>query len=214
MNVFILCTGRCGSTTFIKACEHITNYSSAHESNKAFIGQQRFRYPEKHIEADNRLAWFLGRLDEAYGDDAFYIHLTRNRDDTASSYAVRHHSKNIITAYRTGILMDCPSYVRPLDICLDFYDTVNSNITCFLSNKTKRMPFRLEHAKKDFQVFWDRIGAEGDLAAALSEWDVSHNSTGEKQQRSYGDKLKKKIVRAFGKGKYYFKTWTHRGRSI
>ena len=64
MNIFILNTGRCGSTTFIKACEHIKNYTCAHESLLTEIGAQRFNYPQDHIEADNRLSWLLGRLDE------------------------------------------------------------------------------------------------------------------------------------------------------
>lgn len=39
------------------------------------------------------------------------------------------------------------------------------------------MNIRLETAKKDFPVLWERIGAQGDLGAALAEWDKSHNST-------------------------------------
>ena len=31
-NVFVLCTGRCGSTTFTQACQHIQNYTASHES--------------------------------------------------------------------------------------------------------------------------------------------------------------------------------------
>jgi len=39
------------------------------------------------------------------------------------------------------------------------------------------MPFQLENAKYDFDEFWNRIGAEGNLIDALSEWDVKHNSS-------------------------------------
>ncbi len=56
MDVFVLCTGRCGSTTFIKACAHITNYTAAHESRTGLLGSDRLDYPGKHIEADNRLS--------------------------------------------------------------------------------------------------------------------------------------------------------------
>lgn len=68
MNIFILSTGRCGSTTFIQSCQHITNFSSAHESNIHKIGTDRIVYPQNHIESDNRLSWFLGRLEEHYKD--------------------------------------------------------------------------------------------------------------------------------------------------
>ena len=63
MNIFVLNTGRCGSTTFIKACQHIRNYTALHESRANRIAEQRLAYPRDHIEADNRLSWFLGRLD-------------------------------------------------------------------------------------------------------------------------------------------------------
>ena len=66
MNIFVLCTGRCGSMTFTKACGHIDNFSSAHESRCGRLGNERLAYPENHIEVDNRLSWddFNGR----YGD--------------------------------------------------------------------------------------------------------------------------------------------------
>ena len=44
MNVFVLNTGRCGSTTFIEACRHITNYSAAHESKTGRLGPARLRF--------------------------------------------------------------------------------------------------------------------------------------------------------------------------
>ena len=56
MNVFVLCTGRCGSTTFACACRHIENYTAAHESRSHLAGPERFAYPEDHIEVDNRLS--------------------------------------------------------------------------------------------------------------------------------------------------------------
>jgi hypothetical protein len=65
VNVFVLNTGRCGSVTFIEACRHIRNYSAAHESRATLIGEQRLAYAANHIETDNRLCWFLGRLDKA-----------------------------------------------------------------------------------------------------------------------------------------------------
>ena len=86
MNVFVLCTGRSGSTTFYRACRHITNYSAGHELNTSEVGRARLDYPEDHIEVDNRLSWLLGRLDQAYGDRAFYVHLTREEEPTARSF--------------------------------------------------------------------------------------------------------------------------------
>jgi len=89
MNVFVLNTGRCGSTTFARACRHISNFSSAHESRTYLFGEERLAYPSNHIEVDNRLSWLLGRLDRKYGDRAVYVHLKRNIHDTAASFVAR-----------------------------------------------------------------------------------------------------------------------------
>ena len=175
MNVFILCTGRCGSTAFIEACQHITNFSSAHESRRHIVGPERIMYPPNHIEADNRLSWFLGRLEEKYGDSPFYVHLRRNDLATAKSYAKRRIG--IIPAYRDGVFIDVPPEVDGLAVALDYVETVNTNIEFFLRTKSKKMNVNLESIKEDFVRFWERIGAEGDRSAALAEFDVRHNAS-------------------------------------
>ena len=176
MNIFILNTGRCGSTTFIKACQHISNYSSAHESCSTFIGKQRMNYPENHIEADNRLSWFLGRLDKKYGDDAFYVHLTRDLKQTAESFSKR-EDYGIMNAYKQGVLLGGHKEQTPYDIAVDYIDTIETNIELFLKDKKNKMNFSLQTAKDDFKVFWEKIDARGDLDKALIEWDESYNAS-------------------------------------
>lgn len=178
MNVFILSTGRCGSTTFAKACKHITNFSSAHESRIGKIGQKRLDYPDNHIESDNRITWLLGRLQEKYGDSAVYVHLLRDPEKVADSFLKRYTLKDsIIVAYSQSILLGGVKRGNPIDICRDYVYTVNSNIEAFLADKTKKMRFDLENSKSDFVEFWDLIGAVGDFQAALSEFDVQHNAS-------------------------------------
>lgn len=92
MNVFVLGTGRCGTVTFIQACRHITNYSSGHESRRKMI-VDRVVYPANHIEADSRLAWRLGMLEQVYGRSAFYVHLTRDRRAVQRSYERKYERK-------------------------------------------------------------------------------------------------------------------------
>lgn len=180
MNVFVLSTGRCGSTTFSRACRHITNYTSAHESRSGLIGAARLEYPRRHIEADNRLSWFLGRLETAYGDSATYIHLVRSELETARSLVKRYRRrKGIIWAYRQAILLRSPAGMDPLEISLDYCRTVNSNIEAFLRDKTWKMRFSMENADTDFRAFWTLIGAEGNLQAALAEWDQQYNASPE-----------------------------------
>lgn len=174
MNIFVLSTGRCGSMTFSQACQHITNYTSAHESRLPFIGENRLAYPDNHIESDNRLCWLLGRLEQKYGDDAFYVYLTRDKQKVAESYA-RRNEFGIMKAYREGILLGGEDSQSELDIALDYIDTIENNIKHFLKDKTNTMQFQLENAKHDFEVFWEGIYAEGNLKNALKEWDIKYN---------------------------------------
>lgn len=176
MNVFVLCTGRCGSHTFVEACNHMTNYTTGHETRTRFIGNERLNYAPNHIEADNRLSWFLGRLDSIYGDEAFYVHLTRDRQRNATSMS-RYMHMGILKAYTDGILMRSSYQNDSMAFSLDLYDTINANIVFFLKDKSRKMDFILENADQDFKVFWEKIGAEGDRDAALGEWKQTYNKS-------------------------------------
>lgn len=176
MNVFILCTGRCGSKTFIEASRHLTNYSAAHESRTGLIGPERLNYPANHIEADNRLSWLLGRLEKTYGDTPFYVHLVRDGLETAKSFSKRFNHAGIVKAYRDAILQGCAED-DALGISVDYVATVNSNIELFLKDKSKKMVFRLDRAETDFPIFWERIAGQGDLRAALLEWKTVNNAS-------------------------------------
>lgn len=176
MNVFVLNTGRCGSSTFIEACGHIENFTAGHESRLPLTGAPRLAYPTQHIEADNRLSWLLGRLESAYGDKAFYVHLSRDRDATARSFAKR-GAFGIMQAYRQGLLLGGEDDPSMLDVAYDYIDTVEANIELFLRNKPLKMAFGLETAKRDFAEFWRRIEARGKLEQALAEWDTVYNGS-------------------------------------
>ena len=177
MNIFVLSTGRCGSVTFSRACAHITSYSTAHESNADLIGARRLEFPEDHIEVDNRLAWYLGRLDSRFGDDAIYVNLVREKEQVARSYA-RRKSFGIMSGFHNGILINAGD-LEPLDIANDMIDTVQANIRHFLRGKSRTMECRLENIQTDFGKFWELIGAEGDLEAALNTFTRDHNTSAE-----------------------------------
>lgn len=198
MNVFVLNTGRCGSTTFIKACRHITNFTCGHESRTAALGADRLAYPDNHIEADNRLSWLLGRLDAIYGDNAVYVHLKRDIHDTARSYA-RRYSNGIMKAYKgDGILAGLSIDNDPFSVALDYCHTVNSNIELFLKDKTKKMEIHLEDMDRDFVAFWDFIGAEGEIRAAMVEFSIHYNAA-QSRQRSRKWKTVPGILRKIGR---------------
>lgn len=182
MNIFILGTGRCGTTSFIEACKHITNFTAAHESRSRLLGEDRLNYPTKHIEADNRLSWFLGGLHEKYQSDVIYVHMTRDRDKVAKSFNLRWgRSSAIIDAFTDGILMTHPKKMtneQRLQACYDYVDTVTTNIRFFLKSAPGPvLDIKLETVKDDFKQFWETIGAQGDLDAALAEFDVPHNAS-------------------------------------
>lgn len=175
MNIFVLCTGRCGSTTFTKACSHISNFTSSHESRCKFLGDERFLYPNNHIEVDNRLTWLMGRLDQKYGNAAFYVHLRREDSEVATSFLNR-YERGIIRAYRgDGIIMGLSESANPMEVSLDYCKTVNENITLFLKDKDRKMEFHLDSYEADFPRFWEQICAQGDFEKALSEFSRNYN---------------------------------------
>lgn len=185
MRVFILCTGRCGSTTFTNACKYIENYTSSHESLAKAFGRDRFRYQDNHIESDNRLSWHLGQLNEIYKDDAFYVHLKRNRDKVAASWMKRFYQPiSIIDSFCGGIRKTPPELLNQenrLRACYDYIDTVNANIEYFISNKSNTLTINLEKITKDFPIFWDKIGAKGDLNKALRTFEMRHNKSSKRR---------------------------------
>lgn len=141
------------------------------------IGEERMNYPDNHIESDNRLSWMLGRLNAKFGDEPYYVHLSREPMAVARSYNRRWGKPwSIMKAYRNGIYM-CHKEPDSVDWAVDYIETVTENIRHFLQDKTKVMTIDIADIDKQFPIFLDWIGAEGDLEAANAEWHVSHNST-------------------------------------
>lgn len=181
-NIFVLCTGRCGSMTLAHACAHLTDRTSAHESRTHLLGPARLAYPPRHIEIDNRLSWHLGRLDQVWGDRAAYVHLTRDPEAVAQSYAARAH-QGILKAYRLDITARARHKNRDaqvIDFARDYVATVTANISHFLRDKTHVLPMALESLAEDFETFLGWSGAQGDLAAARAELAITHNATKDK----------------------------------
>lgn len=179
MRVFVLCTGRCGSVTFVRAAGHAENFTAGHETRSHMVGQDRFDYPPDHIEADNRLGWMLGRLAESSAPGDRYVHLLRDPEAVARSFLAR-FDRGIMRAYHSDILMRSArlsSNVEPIEFCRDYVGTVNGNIRHFLKGRENVMEVHLERLPEDFATFWDWIGACGDKEAALRECRVAHNAT-------------------------------------
>ena len=188
--IFALSPGRAGSTTFAEACAHFSNFTSAHESRNARIGNVRFDYPENHIEADNRLTWHLGQMATRFdGQDAFYVHLRRDPEKIAQSYLNRWEqikfSGAILPAFANGIIMRESLWPaeRRIDVCRFYVETVIANTEEFLKTRS-HMDVSLEDDGASFESFMDRIGAQGDLAAALSAWKTPANTHGHSLEKA------------------------------
>jgi hypothetical protein len=141
------------------------------------IGPERFDYPEDHVEADNRLSWFLGELGRRH-PDAYYVHLRRDRQATAESYAARANAPFRASMYRAfahGIVMSTEDWSDAVEVAGFYVDTVTANIEAFLEGRRSETMW-LERAGDAFPGFLDRIGAEGDLDASVAEWQVRHNA--------------------------------------
>ncbi|WP_207633249.1 hypothetical protein [Devosia aurantiaca] len=187
MNVFVLCTGRSGSTTFAQACGHFTNFTAGHESRSSIIGPSRLDYPDNHIEADHRLTKQLGALEMRYGDNATYVHLLRDRETVARSMArLIDGPMSSVRAFASTVLGRpslTPEELMP--VCLDYVDTVTTNVNAYLVGKSRAFTIHLESPHASFADFAEAIGAEGDLDAAHRELDVQHN---QKRDPSYARK--------------------------
>lgn len=182
LRVFVLGTGRCGTRTFIEACSHLTNYTAGHETKVRRVGEERFSYPDQHVEADHRLSFFLGDMEVRFPDE-YYVHLRRDREETAASWAARWDSTfraSMIRAFAHGIVMKTADWKDPLEVCRFYVDTVTRNVDRFMAGRRGETIW-LDQAQAVFPGFLERVGAQGDLGAATAEWSVRHNArpTGE-----------------------------------
>lgn len=161
----------------------MSNFTALHESRVSLLGDERLRYPDEHIEVDNRLTWVLGRLDKQYGDEAYYVHLTRDPEKVAASWSRRFHVVGgMAVGYRDHILAGAATQnkITRGDAAADYVRTVTENIELFLKDKSNVMCFALEEAVHQFPLFWKWIKATGDLAAGTAEWQVKHDTEQER----------------------------------
>jgi hypothetical protein len=193
--VFVLGTGRCGTFTFTRACEHITNFSVGHETRVEAFGPSRFEYPMRHIEVDNKLSWFLGQLGVRY-PDAYYVHLRRDREATAQSF-LRRWPYGVIGGFAGRMVPGGPwTDEERIEMCRFYVDTVNSNVEAFTRDKTNTMRIDLEELDAQFPGFWRWICADGDLDAAIQDCRAAHNASGaaiEDRLPSRADSIRRRL---------------------
>ncbi len=181
MNIFVLTTGRTGSKTFARACRHIEGFSVGHESRARIADGSRLTYPDKHIEVDPRLAFFLGDLDRLY-PDAHYVHLVRDEEATARSFVRRWEGEsNIARAWKESVLMGGMG-CSPYDAALQYVRATNANIRAFWNTVdcNRRWVVPLEDLKGENEVKYESPHGflsfieylDGDCSKALAEFDI------------------------------------------
>lgn len=200
MRIFVLTTGRSGSTTFSRACGHFNNYTAGHESRWNTEIPRRLDYPDNHIEVDNRLCWFLGTLAVRY-PDAHYVHLTRPVDEVADSYAQRWGPDpvpllpwSVLTRLSRGIREKHPRVsmanafgyaiygktspwpsAQRVAVCRMMVEAIEANVVEFLRHRPSTK-IELAKASDQFPAFAKFIGAEGDIDGAVAEFAHRHNA--------------------------------------
>ena len=166
MRVFVTGTGRCGTTTFYQACRHITNYTSAHETEAGRIPS--YQYPDRHIEVSHLLVVGIPFIRQHF-PDSVWVHLTRSRE--ACIQSIRGQLWGEVAAWsREWYLTDHPALVY--EAAQAYYDRVIELCQVLLPDA---ITIPIERAREWFPYFWHKIGAEGDMDAALNEFDRAYN---------------------------------------
>lgn len=177
VNIFVLGTGRCGTSTFYQACLHITNYTAGHESKARQLGD--YAFPKNHIEVASQLVIKAGQLLRDY-PTARWIHLIRNRDACIRSLAAQSQHQLCMFTEHWNQAFQSPI----LDCAAEFYDVINANITAMLRGQDYRV-FHLENAPSQWAEFWHWIGAEGDFNQSVREWQRRYNSSQKRGRDNY-----------------------------
>lgn len=167
MRVFVTGTGRCGTTTFSKACSRITNFTSGHETRWGPKGDSSLAFPDNHIEVDPHLFWRAPELLWEF-PDAKWVLLVRKKEGCVRSLM------------KTAGIHDWIklAYGRPVDLeeaCGAYYDSVNHWMAPMMAN-VDGITMHLERLSTQWYDFWEWIGAEGDFDASVAELSVRYNA--------------------------------------
>jgi hypothetical protein len=190
MKVFVLGTGRNGTKTFARACEHLTNYSVSHNTIREGAGfdhkMRALESKDNHIEVDDRFSWLLPVLERLHGADAYYVHLWRDTAKVVRSYTKPrrlHLQGSLLNTFYHGIL-GTPVEKRKVSVadaekagalCVE---VINKNIEHFLAGKPHQIFIDIDHPAEKFRRFLEEIGAEGDVDAAVAEFETIYDPEG------------------------------------
>lgn len=164
MNIFVVGTGRCGTTSFAEACRYMSSFTVGHETNAVGL-----RYPTNHIEVNSQLTWRTPALIQKY-PEALWVHLIRERESCAESIAQMGGGSVV-----AGLQQLYPSLYPddPLEAARIFYDMANDVIVATIP---RRKILFLETIQEEWPSFWKWACAEGDYDGSLASWSVKKNA--------------------------------------
>lgn len=175
MNIFILSTGRCGSTSFIKACQHAVNYTAGKETRYKLLFPKKWEYPVGHIESDPRLWCQLQVLDQ-YFPSAWYVHLTRDVNEVIDSYVHKFTKRSDpIGQMRAWAELRGRRVDDPRELALDMIITMRTTIDNFIMGRP-HMTIDINDVERKFEDFWIWGNLRGDMEAAQREFLLKHNA--------------------------------------
>jgi len=167
MRIFVVGTGRCGTVTFSKATTHIKNYTSGHETNTSGLTNNNLKYPDNHIEIDHRMSYFIPILKTSY-PNAYWVHLQRERTSCIHSLAKRQ------SLLKFGSFHLGSTQHKILNLAEYYYENTNMLITQLVPNAQH---IWLHDISEGFKLFWEKIGAIGDINIAMNELSIKYNKS-------------------------------------
>lgn len=175
--VFVISTGRTATTAFAAASSFLPGFTAKHESRVSQPFSTRLDFAPNHIEADNRLIFYLAQIEEKFGDDAYYVFLKRDPAAIVKSYARRWHlTVSIVRAWTHGIRMIPRIEEADIeDCCQDFVSYADSTLSLFLARQRHVMMFDTADAANEFIRFSKWIGVGTPPPAAIEQWNKRHN---------------------------------------
>lgn len=164
MRVFVVGTGRCGTSTFYQAAKSIEGYTCGHESEAARIPSWTF--PDNHVEVAAQLVYAIPLVLEKYPDSK-WVHLIREREACVDSLA--HQVWASMAAFAQQWFM-CDHPADVVKTAAKFYDMTNALIPALVPEK-QLMTIHLETLRRQWPDFCTWIGARyfGDVVDEVFE---------------------------------------------
>lgn len=182
MRVFVVGTGRCGTVTFYQACMEIANYTAGHESKNGEDQIGDWSFPDNHAEVSCNLLWGIPALRERY-PKAFWVHLTRERAACVDSLRQNCSRSQEMFAQQWWFFRHEVDPNRRARIAETYYDSYNALVRRLLPPTA--LTLQLESIRESWPEFWEKIGAQGDLAASLLHWGRKYNARGHRARDKY-----------------------------